>query len=208
MKKKSEAADELRTILSRTNTELRQRHNCRVKKITIDGGRDWGLTSFQDFAAQQEIEVLISAPDNQHQNGVSERGIRFIQDAARCYSIQMKVLSVFWNYMLEMVCYITNCTSQSPVQDRKTPWEVYWTQMDPSKAVTKIDHFLIPGSLCITHVDANHRISGEKLDANGTRSVFLGYRGTTSKLVLLLDGGRFLVTPHVTAYESVDPGFG
>ena len=140
LEKKNEAADELRTILTRTNSELCQSHNCRVRRITIDDGRDWGLSSFQEFAAQQEIEVVISAPDNQHQNGVSERGIRFIQDAARCCSIQMKVSSVFWNYMLEMVCYTTNCTSQSPVQNHKTPWEVYWTQLDQSKAVTKFDH--------------------------------------------------------------------
>lgn len=107
-----------------------------------------------------------------------------------------------------MVCYTLNCSSQSPVQDHKTPWEVYWSQLDPEKAVTKVDHLWIPGSLCIAHVDTNHRITGEKLAANGTRCVFLGYRGRKNKLVWLLDGGRFLVTPQVTAYESVDPSFG
>ena len=84
LKKKSEAAEELKTILSRANSELRLRHNLRVKRITIDGGRDWGLNSFQKFANEEEIEVIVSAPDNQYQNDVSERGIRFVQDAVRC----------------------------------------------------------------------------------------------------------------------------
>ncbi|POS83483.1 hypothetical protein EPUL_005493 [Erysiphe pulchra] len=203
LKQKSEAAAELRTILSTASIELRQSHRQRVKQVTIDGGRDWGLTSFQEFAAEQNIEVIVSAPDNQYQNGVSERSIRFVQDAARCCSIQMKVPSVFWNHMLDMACHTLNCSSQSPINDRKTPWEVYWSVFNPSKRVPCVDYLWIPGSLCIAHVEASHRVTGEKLDARGTRCVFLGYRGTKNKLVWLLDGGRFLITPQVVAHESV-----
>lgn len=79
LKKKNEAAEELKRILSHANSDLRRRHNLKVKRITIDGGMDWGLASFQEFASQQEIEVVISAPDNQYQNGVSERGIIFFR---------------------------------------------------------------------------------------------------------------------------------
>ena len=100
LKHKNDAGAELKTILSKANIRLRQNHGLRVKRITIDGGRDWGLDRFQNFADEQEIEIIISAPDNQYQNGLSERGIRFLQDAARCCSIQMKVPSVFWNFML------------------------------------------------------------------------------------------------------------
>ena len=208
LKQKSEASAELKSILSRVNTDLRQKHNSRVRQVVIDGGRDWGLNSFQEFAEGLEIEVIISAPNNQYQNGVSERGIRFIQDAARCCSIQMKVPSIFWNHMLEMACYTLNRTSQSPVRDHKTPHEVYWSVMDDTKMTANVGHLWIPGTLCITHVDTTNRIAGEKLEANGTKSVFLGYKGTKNKLVWLLDGGRFLVSPHVTAYESVGPELG
>lgn len=78
LKRKNEAADVLKSILSRTNTDLRQNYNLRVKRVTIDGGRDWNLTSFQNFATEQEIELIISAPDNQYQNSVSGRGVRLI----------------------------------------------------------------------------------------------------------------------------------
>ena len=207
LKTKNEAAEELKNILSTANANL-SRRGLRVKQVTIDGGRDWGMSAFQEFADDLHIDVIVSAPDNQYQNGVSERSIRFVQDAARCCAIQMKIPSVFWNYMLEMACYTLNCTSQSPVKEHKTPWEVYWNDIDPTKAVTKVDHLWIPGTLCITHVDKNHRITSEKLDARGTRSVFFGYRGRTNKLVWLLDGGRFLVSPQVTAHESVGNGLG
>ena len=80
--------------------------------------------------------------------------------------------------------------------------------MDPSKASIDISHPWIPGSLCTTHVESSHRVTSEKLDTNGTKSVFFGYRGRTNKLVWLLDRGRFLVSPNVTAYESVSPNHG
>ena len=160
LKRKSDAAEALKSILIKANLELRLKHNLRVKCVTIDGGRDWGMSSFERFASDNGINVIVSAPNNQYQNGVSERSIRFVQDAARCCSIQMKVPSVFWNYMLEMACYTLNCTSQSSVMDKKTPWEVYWSVMDPERKSTRVDHLWIPGSLCIVHVDTNHRIMG------------------------------------------------
>lgn len=128
-----------------------------------------------------------------------------MQDAARCCRIQMRVPFVFWNCMFVMTCYTLNCTSQSPVKDQKTPWEVYRKVLDPARSKLELNHLLISGSLCITHVDSSHRVAGDKLDADGTRSIFFGYRGTKNKLVWLLDGGRFLVSPHVTAYESIMP---
>ncbi|KAI1004714.1 hypothetical protein K3495_g3507 [Podosphaera aphanis] len=118
----------------------------------------------------------------------------------------MKVPSVFWNCMSEKTCYTLNLISQSSVVGHKTPWEVYWSQFDSEKVNIDVGHLWIPGTLCITHVDASHRITGEKLDANGTRSLIFGYRGRKNKLVWLLDGGRFLISPHVTAYESAYPG--
>lgn len=63
---------------------------------------------------------------------------------------------------------------------------------------------LIPGNLGITHVDASLRVAGEKLDANGTRSIFIGYKSTKNELIRILDGGIFLISPHITAYESTE----
>ncbi|KAI0996237.1 hypothetical protein K3495_g11940 [Podosphaera aphanis] len=110
--------------------------------------------------------------------------------------------------MLEMTRYTLNLTSQNSVENHKTPWQVYWSQFDPNKLTARIDHLWIPGTLCITQLDASHKIVGEKLDANGTRSVFYGYRGTKNKLVWLLEGGRFLISPHVIAYENTSQDLG
>ncbi|POS82386.1 hypothetical protein EPUL_004785 [Erysiphe pulchra] len=186
LKKKSEAADELKHILTKVNLDLRLLFNLRVKQITTDGGRDWGLSTFQEFASQQEIDIVISARDNRYQNGVSERGTRFVQDAARCCTIQMKVPSVFWNYI--------------SVQKNKTPWEVYWLQFVPEKSKTIIDHLWIPGSLCITHVDASHRVTGEKLDANGSRNHILWLSRYKDQIGLVVRWGE---VPRVGPREII-----
>ncbi|POS85597.1 hypothetical protein EPUL_002996 [Erysiphe pulchra] len=106
LKHKNEAVAELKAILSKANIRLRQNHGLRVKRITTEGGRNWGLGTFQEFADKQEIDIIISSPDNHYQNGVPERGIRFLQDAARCCSIQMKVPSVFWDCMLDDMLHV------------------------------------------------------------------------------------------------------
>lgn len=71
--------------------------------------------------------------------------------------------------------------------------------MDYCIAVTKVDYLLIPRSLYITHVDADHRAAGQRLNARGTKGVFLGYRGTKNRLFWLPNGGRVLISPHVIA---------
>ncbi|CAD6498717.1 BgTH12-01134 [Blumeria graminis f. sp. triticale] len=207
LKTKKDAAVELMNILRNINAEL-QLEGRRVRWITIDGGRDWGMSRFEEFAADQGIDIIVSAPDNQHQNGVSERGIRFIQDAARCCTIQTKIPSVFWDKIMETTCYTLNMTSQSPVDQHKTPYEVFWSAMKGRPIKPDVSHLLIPGSRCITHVEKSRRIAGEKLDPRGARSVFLGYKGRTNKLVWILGGGRFLVSPNVLAYENVGKNLG
>lgn len=88
------------------------------------------MTIFQIFASEQQINVAMSTPNDQYQNGLSECGIGFVQDAAYCYTIQMKMLSVFWilelyvrDDILHPKLYISNFDS-----DIRTPWEVCWSQ--------------------------------------------------------------------------------
>lgn len=158
LKRKRDAGLELMNILKNVNAEL-QLQVKRVGWITIDGGRDWGMSKFEEFAADQGIEILVSAPDNQHQNGVSERGIRFTQDATRCYMIQTKIPSVFWDKIMETTCYTINMTSQSPVDKHKTPYEVFWSALIGKPIKPDVSYLLIPGSRCATHVEKSRRIA-------------------------------------------------
>lgn len=86
-KRKNHAPVALRSILIKADLELYLNHNCRVKKATINSGKDWGMSSFETFVSENSINVILSNPDNQYQNGVSERSILFVRDTARCCSI-------------------------------------------------------------------------------------------------------------------------
>lgn len=91
------------------------------------------MSAFDEFIANEGIEIIISAPDNQNQDRVSERGIRSVQYVARCSAIQMKAPCIFWKKMLDMNSYTLNCTSQSSVIDCNTPCEVYWSALNSKK---------------------------------------------------------------------------
>lgn len=107
-----------------------------------------------------------------------------------------------------MVCYTINRTSQSTTPKKKTLFEVFWTVINGKKTKPDVSYLLILGSRCVTHVKKSHRVTGEKLDARGARSVFLGCRVATNKLVWILSGNRFLVSPHVITYQSIGNGLG
>lgn len=53
------------------------------------------MSASQESANAQHLELIVSAPDNQFQNRVSERSIRFVQNAAGYCAIKMKILSFF-----------------------------------------------------------------------------------------------------------------
>lgn len=85
----------------------------------LDGRREWGIFKFDKFVAELGKEVIVSAPDNQRQNELAERGIKFLQDAARCCAIQTKVPTAYWDNLLETACYRINMTSQLPLDREK-----------------------------------------------------------------------------------------
>lgn len=106
-----------------------------------------------------------------------------------------------------MVCHSINRSPQSSVDNHKTPYELSWSAISGKQSKPDLRHLLIPSSRCITYVDKLQRVVGENFNTNGARSVFLGYRGTSNRLVWILHGGIFLLSPHVTTYEKVGNNF-
>jgi hypothetical protein len=178
----------------------------RLKTIRIDGGREFALKDLTKKCDEEGIEVVLSTAHNQYQNGVAERGIRFLQDEARAVVIQMRIPTCFWDRVLTAAAYVINRTGQSTVKDL-TPHESYWNDMEPAKDTGTRPHqpdnskLLILGSRCVAHIDRNEKTRGEKLYPNGAKALFLGYQGNSNYVVWLIEGSRILITPHVTFHE-------
>jgi hypothetical protein len=102
------------------------------------------------------------------------------------------------------VCYILNRTGQSLV-GKFIPQKVYNKGFSSKfDNITAIDvrHLRIIGFWCIAHIDANKRIIGEKLSAREASALVLGYDGTYNYMVWLIEGSRYLRTPHVMFHKN------
>lgn len=178
-----------------------------IRILRIDGGREFGMSLIEKYCKEKAIELVISSPHNQYQNAVPERAIQFIQNEARACSIQMRIPSCFWDRVLRAVVHTINRTQQSSVTGL-SPVECFERGLMPERKFSLThNHLRVLGARCTVLIDENHRIKGEKLDAHGAKGVFLGYQGTHNYVVWLLEGGRFMTTPHVTVYEdTAEPG--
>lgn len=63
-----------------------------------------------------------------------------MQDAARCCIIQMELPFLFWNHLLDKTCYTLNLSSQCSVQDNKTFWEIFYTEMVIQRSIPDVSH--------------------------------------------------------------------
>lgn len=92
--------------------------------------------------------------------------------------------------------------------DKKTPKELYEEGMNLDKICElKHSNLFIFGLRCTVLIDKDERIKSEKLSAKGAKAMFLGYEGDSNFVVWLLEGGRFLTTPHIRVQEdTTEPG--
>ncbi|RYP44694.1 hypothetical protein DL769_011501 [Monosporascus sp. CRB-8-3] len=119
----------------------------------------------------------------------------------------MKIPTCFWDFVMEATTHTVNRTGQSTVKD-VTPIECFEDAFEPNESHRPDNsHLRILGSRCTVLIDQNYRTRSEKLAARGAKGMLLGYQGTHNYKVWLLEGGRLLITQHVTVYEDLEePG--
>jgi transposase InsO family protein len=61
-------------VLSKNDEGIRRR----LQVIRIDKGLEFSLKAFEKHYSQHNIQVILSIPYNQYENGIPERGIRFL----------------------------------------------------------------------------------------------------------------------------------
>jgi len=175
----------------------------RIRYLHLDGGREFGMSDLQAYCDNEGITIITSTPDNQYQNGKSERSIQLVKKTASAMALTMKVPSIFWNCLMSAAAFTLNRTGQSTVED-ETPEQCLRRALEPERG-TAVDNSIlrIVGTRCVAYINPNHRVRSEGLDPHGARGIFLGYIGEHNYLVWLIDGSRYLKTPHVVFHETL-----
>ena len=136
-----------------------------VLQIHTDQGSEFLNSDLAQFCKTKGIKHITSAAYTPEQNGMIERDIRTISEAAKTIRLATKLPRKYWAEAINTSVYILNRIINS--NDRyHTPYEL-WTGTKPN--FNNIHRF---GELAIVRTPERER---DKLDPKGRRMIFVGY---------------------------------
>lgn len=142
--------------------------------IKLDGGREFFPTEIEKWCTERGTGYKPTAPYNSYQNGVSERGIRFLIEVATKFAIFTKIPRVFWCYLLEHTVFVLNITATKTLKGM-TPYQGFWQSIHPERSfVPDLSSIHVLGCGVTIHVPHEHRTRSAKFSACGTPGIFLG----------------------------------
>jgi transposase InsO family protein len=137
----------------------------KIKTFRLDNGREFMSKAFMKFLMEHGIAKETSTPYWPQQNAVAERANRTIVEMARSMIHAQKLDKSFWAEAVVNTVY-TNNRCPTRALEHMTPEEA-WSERKPSVA-----HMRVFGCLAYAMVPDEKR---GKLDAKGTKCLFLGY---------------------------------
>ena len=160
LRNKSEVFRYLQDVVARVKSDT----DNDVKVLRSDNGGEFFGTEINDWLAKRGIHHQSSTPHTPQQNGVAERTIRTVMEAARSQMYGRKVPTELWGEAVVAATYVLNRSLSST--SSATPFELwYGTRPD-------ISNLRIFGSRVFAHVpDATRR----KLDPKAQEGIFVGY---------------------------------
>ena len=165
----------------------------KVKVLRSDNGGEYTSKAFEAFMREHGIAHQTSAPYTPQQNGVAERANRTLVEMARAMLHAQGLKYEFWAEAVSNAAYIRNRCPTSAVASM-TPQEA-WSGRRPN-----IGHMRIFGCVAYALDLSPHR---SKLDAKGTKCLFLGYwEGSKAYRLMCLETKKILKSRDVTFVED------
>ena len=162
MAKKSQALKEVKAFI----TAFRNNHNVTVSKFRSDGGGEF--VAMKAYFEEEGIQWEVSVPDNQAQNGVSERSVRTVVEKARTMLIASGLPPRLWAEAINCAVYISNRLPTSALKN-STPYEAL------EKEKPELGHIRVFGSDAYVY-DEKAKSKG-KMAPRAWIGKLVGYKG-------------------------------
>ena len=163
-KAKSDVLDALYTVIR----VIERQTGKHIKKIRCDGGTEFmGLNK---WCKQNGVQLEISAPYCQFQNGVIERHTRTVLDSMRTMLYHAGLPRMFWGEAIQYAVWIHNITVKN--KEGKTPVEAFYQANLPKWAETS--NLRTFGCLTYAHKYKEQRAS-TKFSDRAYRGIYLGF---------------------------------
>jgi hypothetical protein len=169
-----------------------------IKKLRIDGGREYGMSRLNEFCRERGILLEVTAPYTPEENVVSERANGVVATKARC---MMKGLPPsLWSEAVKAACHILNRSFCRSVG--KTPVEALAKAMGWKVRKPSISHFRAYGCLAYPVIPKEKRVTSEKFADRGEVGVMAGYKGRKIYRIYIPSFCTVIESPHVSFVES------
>jgi transposase InsO family protein len=117
--------DEAKTKVMDHIAWLERQHGLKPKWIRVDEGSKYLNAKLRSALAAKGIELHITAPYSQSQNGVSERMNRSLVELARAMLAAKNLPKKLWEFAVTHAAYIRNRSPTKALPSRITPHEAF-----------------------------------------------------------------------------------
>nr|GEX46356.1 ribonuclease H-like domain-containing protein [Tanacetum cinerariifolium] len=117
-------SDETNSILRNFITKIENLKELKVKIIRCDNGGEFRNKEMNDFCSRKRIKREFSNARTPQQNGVGERRIKTLIEAAITMLDDAKLPVTFWAEAVNTACYVQNRVLVNKSQN-KTPYELF-----------------------------------------------------------------------------------
>ena len=192
---RTKQADEIGNAIQDYITEMERQFNAKVKKIVMDGGKEFVNRKLTNWLTSQGIIIKQTNPYTPEQNGVSERKNETLVETARAMIKDAGLPQSFWSEAILTAAYTRNRVINR--KDKKSPYErLYGNQAD-------LNYVKIFGARAYAFIDNSKRT---KWDDKAYKTMLIGYTNNGYKL-LDMKTRKIIYSRNVTFNEQ-ELGFG
>ena len=169
----------------------------KIKALRADRGGEYLSDEFKSSLKKCGIQSQFTAAYSPQQNGVSERLIRTLVEAARSMLSYTGLSNAYWAEAVTTATYLHNHMVSTALKVGETPYFLWYGEKPNLK------HVRVFGCVVYTHIPSEQR---KKLDKKAHRLRFIGYTETASNYKVWDEEKRKCYIRHDVIFNENDFG--
>lgn len=183
------------TVFKEFKVDVENQTGRKIKYLQSDNGTETCNQHFEDYLKTCGIKRRLTVAYTPQQNGVAERKIRTLVEAARCMLLHANISKGFWAEAVNTANYIQNrCPSRSI--NFQTPFKL-WFNRNP-----KLHYFQIFGAKAYSLIKSPGK---DKFESKSIECIFIGYSTESKAYKLYVPSQRKVIVSRDVKFLNEFP---